>query len=144
MLIRRRPNIFNELDRAFEDLWRANDTTTPRRDNYALALDVQETDKAYIVITALPGVSSDNIDIRLHDGSLTINAEIPAPSLAEGAQLRLQERRYGKFSRTLHLPQEVQSDAIEADYANGLLTITIPKVEAAQPRTIPVRVNNHN
>lgn len=142
MLIRRRPNIFSELDRVFDDWWRATETT-PRRDNYALALDVQETDKAYIVTTALPGINSDNIDIRLNDGTLTINAEIPAPSLPEGAQIRLQERRYGKFSRTLYLPQEVQSDAIEADFANGVLTITIPKVEAAQPRSIPVRVNGH-
>jgi len=125
------------VDRLFEDATRNNAVGS------TLALDVHEDNSSYTVSTALPGVDSENININLHDDVLTIEAEIPANTV-EGKRTLLQERVSGKFSRRVRLPLSVKSDAVEATYENGILTLTLPKAESAQPRTINVRKVQHN
>ena len=130
------------MDRIFEENRR-----TLRNGNYgvntrALALDVHENDNTYTVMTVLPGINPDDINVSLHDGALTISAEIIKPEVEEGTRVLLNERVYGKFSRTINLPNAVDADNVEAAYDNGMLTLTLPKVAEAQPRQIPVRFNN--
>lgn len=129
------------MDRIFEENRR-----TARNGNgvntRSLALDVLENENAYTVMTVLPGINPDNIDVRLHENVLTISAELAKPEVEENTRVLLNERLYGKFSRSINLPNEVDGDAVEAAYDNGVLTLTLPKVEEAQPRQIPVRVNN--
>jgi HSP20 family protein len=124
------------MDRMFDDSW------TNMRDGFnsqALALDVHETASEYKVVTALPGVKSENIDINYLDRTLTITAEIPEPTLAEGEKAVMNERYYGKFTRSVTLAQPVETEKISAEYADGVLTLTLPKAESAKPRQIPVR-----
>jgi len=123
------------MDRMFDDAWRTNAPTS----GSTLAFDVYETDADYRVITALPGLSIDQINITLHDGVLTISGEIPHPELEEGTRALIQERFYGKFSRSMRLPQEVNVDNVEAAYENGMLVLHLPKLPEAQPRKIPVK-----
>jgi len=108
----------------------------------SLMLDVHETDGAYTVIANLPGVNPDAININLHDGLLTIAAEIAAPPVEENARVLVNERVNGKFARRLNLGQPVDADNIDATYENGVLTLSIPKAPEAQPRQIPVRIGN--
>lgn len=106
-----------------------------------LALDVVETDTAYTVTTALPGVKAENINVSLNDGVLTVTAEIPqrVSEQKDGERVLLRERTWGKFSRTLRLPNVIDGDNVEATYEDGLLTLTLPKAQHALPRTIPVK-----
>ena len=140
MLIRRTPsnvfgNIINEWNRAIED----------NASGHALALDVHENDDAYTVVADLPGVNADDISIQLHEDVLTISAETQqerSESNGNGNVL-LQERRYGKTSRSLRFPVHVNSTNVEADYNNGVLTVTIPKAEEVKPRRISINARNN-
>ena len=127
----------NALDHFFDDTWRGARTGA---DVGALALDVHETDQAYVVSAALPGVNSDAVNVSLHDGVLTISGEIPQFTLENSRALML-ERVYGKFQRTIRLPQPIDANTVEATMENGELTLTLPKTPEAQPRVIQVRTS---
>lgn len=139
----------NAMDRFFNDtrrpIWR---TWNPVRegeqpDAYTLPLDVYETDSAYTLVASLSGVTADQIDVKLHEDVLTIQAEIPAPG-AENTRALLQERFYGRYTRSIRLPQAVDFGAAEATYHEGVLTLALPKAAEAQPRIIPVKTNGHS
>ena len=132
-------------DRVFDENLRGT-RTVAENSNFALALDVHENDAAYTVSAALAGVAPENINIKFQDDVLSIEAEIPAQVVeAEEGRTLLRERRYGHFSRAIRLAQPVNSDAIDASYENGVLTLTLPKSEAAQPKLITVKTNgSHN
>ena len=134
------------LDRAFDDTWR-NWPSTFEQGNVntgMLPLDIHENDNAYIVTAAVPGVQPDNINIKLHNDFLTIEGEIPAQTMQqEGSHALLQERFYGRFSRTIRLPQPVSRDNVDATFDQGVLTLTLPKAPEAQPRSIPVKLGNN-
>ena len=130
----------NAMDRLFEETWRNAETTS----NHRLPLDVYETDQAYTVVSSVPGLGADDINITLHEGTLTIAGEWGEPATESdenNTRALLRERTYGKFNRTVNLPQIIDADAVEATYENGLLTLTLPKQPNAQPRQIPVRAN---
>lgn len=124
------------LDRLFDETWRGSDYAGD-----TLGLDVFETDTAYTVITSLPGVSSDQIQVQLQHGTLTIAAEIPQVALPENARILIQERGFGTVRRTVQLGDRVNEEKVEATYENGVLTLVIPKAEEVQPRLIPITVN---
>ena len=130
----------NAMDRLFEDTWRGYRNVDT---SLALPLDVHETETAYHVVAALPGVPSDTVNVSLHDDVLTISGELPQPAYPENARTLLLERTYGKFSRSVRLPEQVVADQIEASLDNGLLTLNLPKTPEAQPKQIPVRVSTN-
>ena len=106
-----------------------------------LALDVKETPEAFQVTAAVPGVAPDDVEITVLGDMLRIRGERREETEDQGAQGRwlIRERRFGAFERTVTLPTTVKSDAAEADFKDGVLTITLPKAEEAKPRSIPVR-----
>lgn len=126
----------NALDRIFEDTWRS---ARPIFAGNGLSLDVYEADNAYTVVTSLPGLTADQIQVSMHDGVLTISGELPQGTVPENARVLLQERAFGKFTRSITLPQTVDVEHIEAAFENGVLTLTLPKVPEVQPKLIPVR-----
>lgn len=128
----------NAMDRLFEDVWNGVRPAVTAGEN-ALALDVYEGDTAYTVYTALPGLAPEDIRVNFQDGVLTISGEIERKEEDKSRGLLL-ERTYGKFSRSVRLGQEVDSEKIEAEYENGVLKLTLPKAEKALPKQIPVRV----
>ena len=102
-------------------------------------LDVWETEDEYVVAASLPGIEPDNVNITLANHVLTIQGQVQ-PSQPQG-QLRLRERQYGNFYRTIQLPATVDNNQIEANYYNGVLTLRLPKAEEAKPKRIPVYSN---
>ena len=128
------------MDRWFDESWR---TIRPTEANstYRLALDVHETAEVYTLIASLPGINADALNISLDDDVLTISAELPAVTTEEGTKALLNERTYGKFSRSVRLPRPVNADAVEATLENGILTLNLPKTPELQPRTISVKTN---
>jgi HSP20 family protein len=124
-------NLQDELDRLFE--------TT--HNHWTPALDVHEDKDSFIVRTELPGLKREDIEVSLHDGALTITGERKAETVSEGTEVHRQERFYGKFQRVLTLPTPVAADKIKAQYKDGVLTVTLPKVEEAKPKQIDISVN---
>lgn len=133
-LVRWNPStLFNEFDRLMEN--------APRNRTLTVALDVAENEDGYVVVATIPGVNAEDIEIVLEDGVLSIKGEIPSNNLINDEQYHIRERRFGKFSRSIRFPADVDADNIEATYENGVLTLAIPKVEEVKPRRIAVKIN---
>lgn len=104
-------------------------------------VDIYETENAFVVEADLPGVHQENVNIQFDRNSLTISgtraATLPAK---EKSQLRVfsAERLSGQFSRSVRLPEQVDAEKIEASFASGVLTVTVPKAASARARTIPI------
>ena len=128
----------NQMNQLLEQTWR---DARPMQRAHALPLDIQETDDVYTVITDIPGISAEQINISLDDGVLTISAMIERDELDENTRVLKQERHYGPFSRSIRLPQEVDVEAIEAEYHDGVLSLSLPKAPEAKPRQITVKTN---
>ncbi len=105
-----------------------------------LALDVTEDENEFVVKASLPGMNPDDLDITYSGKTLTIKGEYKAEDEKKDVHYHLRERRYGSFSRSLSLPVPVKSDAIQARYEAGVLTLHLPKTEEAKPKRVVVRV----
>lgn len=106
------------------------------------AMDVAERGDAYLIHAELPGVSPEQVDVSFEQNVLTIRGTKPASFdvQAEGeVRVFAAERVHGSFERSVRLPEFVDADRIEAQFTNGLLSVTVPKAKAAQPRKITVR-----
>jgi HSP20 family protein len=123
------------MDRALEGAQAA-----PRNGVMALPLDLYETDGGYELRLAAPGLKADDFEITLHRGVLTVKGktEQAAP---EGARAHVRELRFGTFSRSVKFPAEVNVEGVTAALADGILTISVPKAEAAQPKKIAVQAS---
>jgi HSP20 family protein len=105
---------------------------------WAPAADVSETDDAYVVRVELPGVQRDQIDLQLQDRELVISGEIPEPQQDEKERRHRSSRPTGRFEYRTFLPGDVNPDGVRAELHDGVLTVTIPKSEAAKPRKIEI------
>ena len=101
--------------------------------------DVMETEKEIRVITEMPGLTRDNIEIDVENNVLTIRGE-KREERTEGEQgkFHLAERRYGTFARSFVLPRDVDAESIGASFQDGVLTVTVPKSERARRRRIEI------
>ncbi|GAB5491211.1 MAG: Hsp20/alpha crystallin family protein [Phototrophicaceae bacterium] len=127
-----------QLDRVFDEMntnFAQGDLT--QTGNW-LAFDIHENEDNYIVQADLPGFNSDDINITLHENTLTVSAENKREELSEGERQVISERRYGRFQRSIRLPETVDSERVEANFDNGVLTLEIAKSEVTKPRQIPV------
>lgn len=131
MLVRTHP-----YARLFNSWLGAMNEFEPR--SYGLALDVEEGSDGYTLRANLPGVKLEDIDISVHENTLTITAETASERADEASRLVIRERRSGKFTRSLRFPVDVHGEAIEASFDNGVLEILVPKAEQIKPRQIPV------
>jgi HSP20 family protein len=104
------------------------------------ALDVWETEDAYVYAFDLPGIPEDKISVEFEDGVLTVSAERERTETTEGDKFYRYERRFGSFQRTLGLPQGVKDSDISASYANGVLELRVAKPEEVKPRKIQIGV----
>jgi HSP20 family protein len=107
---------------------------------WAPTVDIFETENELVVKADLPDVNPQELDIRVENNILTIRGERKFDKkVNEDNYLRI-ERAYGAFSRSFSLASSVKSEAIKADYQNGVLTLSIPKREEAKPKQIKVNV----
>lgn len=108
-------------------------------------LDVYATDAEMTVLAAVPGIDPEHIDISIEKGQVTIKGEVPdvaASEEATNATWYLHELPRGSFQRTLSVPFEIDANAAEATFQNGMLRLTLPKAEAERPKQIKVRVSD--
>lgn len=116
-----------------------------RREPAGMPLDVAETKDGFVVEASLPGVKVEDIDITLQDNVLTITGEVrQEQTTGEKPNYHRVERRYGRVSRSIGLPTQVQNDKVQATLNNGILRLEIPKAEAVKPRKITVNAGSGN
>jgi len=128
---------FDDLFR-FDDFFRGS-SFLEREGRFVPAVDVLEQDGNYVLKAELPGMKASDVDIRVEGNTLTLSGERNYEHKEESEGYRRLERRYGSFCRSFTLPDNAKADAIEANMSEGVLTLTIPKKESAQPRKIEVR-----
>src|SRR3954447_502903 len=101
-------------------------------------LDVAETENEFVVKAALPGLKPEDVQITVQGDTLTIRGESKAEEEKKGEHWLLRERRFGSFQRSVSLATPVNPDQADAHYEHGVLTLTLPKSEAAKPRQIKI------
>jgi HSP20 family protein len=103
------------------------------------AIDLYQAEDEVIVKASLPGVKPDQINISITGDVLTIRGSVQEEKTTKESMYHLRERRYGSFSRTIPLPTVVVADKSKAEFADGVLTLTLPKAEELKPKTISVK-----
>jgi len=102
------------------------------------AMDLAETDDAFVLRADLPGVSHEDVNIELEDTVLTVSGERKADHETKGEGFYRVERSFGAFSRSLTLPKGVDAEAIAASFTDGVLEVRVPKPEQRKPRRIAI------
>lgn len=106
----------------------------------SLPLDVHEDENSYTLRASLPGIKPDEVQVQVMGDTITIRGETHEErEQKDGGRVLLHERHSGSFSRTLTLPTPIDSEHAEANFENGVLTLTLPKEAQARPRRIQVR-----
>ena len=126
---------FRQMDRLTNQL--LSGTRTPM----AMPMDVWQTDDGFHVCLDLPGVDPDSVDITTERNLLTITAERRA-EYQQGQNVLIAERPQGTFTRQLQLGDTVDAENIQASYGDGVLHLTLPITQAAQPRRVQVRTDS--
>jgi len=141
----RRPRIralsdYDDLfGRFFESPWAIQDADGKA---FVPAVDVSENENEYRVKADIPGVRKEDLNVSVQDGILTINGEsrYEDEEKKEGRVIR-QERRFGKYSRSMRLGKDVDTSNVKAEYKDGVLELTLPKVEEVKPKKIAIDVS---
>jgi len=137
-LIRYNPNSLDLLDNVSS--WIDDFFTTPTLSRSATpAVDVRETDTEFVMEVELPGLTEKDVEVKLENTLLTISSNKDENKEEKKNGYVLRERKSAHFSRSFVLPEEVDRDKIAAEYKNGILQLTFPKVPAAKPKTIEVK-----
>jgi HSP20 family protein len=105
---------------------------------WAPPVNIQETDQAFKLEVELPGLTKDDIQITLENSVLRLSGERKFEKDVQKENYHRIERAYGTFTRSFALPTQVETEKVEAKFENGVLTITVPKVEKARPRKIEI------
>jgi len=131
----------DEIDRLFEAPLAELARTSQILSGWTPAMDVFEDKDNVYVRAELPGMKKEDIDLSLHEGSLSISGERKAEQKFEDAEVYRSERFFGRFQRTVTLPTPVAMEKVKAQYKDGILTVTLPKAEEAKPKHIDVNVS---
>jgi len=135
-------NLHEQFSRLLEDSFSNSDKNSSLA-SWAPAVDIHETEGELVVTADLPGMAEQDIDVRVENNMLTIRGERKfEKSVNEDNFLRV-ERAYGSFSRSFSLPNTVNTEAIKAEYRNGVLVVKMPKREEAKPKQVKVNVTGN-
>lgn len=138
------PSLFREMEKLFKNFpleFPFKEFTTGLDTEWAPRLDVSETDDHIEVKAELPGLEKKDIDISLERDTLILKGEKKNEKEEEGKTFHRIERSYGSFYRALRLPTEVEAGKIDAKYADGVLTITLPKTEESKKKIAHIEVH---
>ena len=135
-----KPDPFSsEVNRLFNTLLAPESGSRSQR--WAPAMDLVEADDHYVLHADLPGMSEDDVSIEINDNVLTLSGERRDEQEHRGQGWHRVERTFGRFSRSLALPEGVNADAVTASFDRGVLSIRVPKPEERKPRRIQIRAN---
>ena len=126
------------MDRLFDDAF-TRPLSLRDGESSAPAIDMYQTDNDVVVKAALPGFKAEDVQINVTGEVLTIRGEMKREEDQNEKAWHIREQRWGSFERSVALPTDVVSEKAQADFDNGILTITLPKAEEVKPKTITVK-----
>jgi HSP20 family protein len=130
MLVKFNQNPFAAIDRVFDEVFKSNFPSLPTMlDMSAFRVDISEDDKSIYIEADLPGVKKEDLKVTVEDNLLTIRAERRAESTESKKNYYRTERVFGSMTRSFTLGENVNKDAIEAHFSDGVLKLVLPKVE---------------
>ncbi len=129
-----------EMDRMFDRFLRGGVVEDESVCSWLPPVDIFEKENEFLVHVELPGVDKNDVKINVANSVLTIKGEKKSVIESKEKNYHRMERCYGSFQRSFSLPTSVKADKIEASYNNGILEISLPKVEEAKPKEIEVKV----
>ncbi len=106
-------------------------------------MDIYENGDNLVLKAELPGISPDDVEIRVEDNTLYLKGERKFEKEVKEQNYHRVERSYGTFTRTFSLPNSVDADKVAANFKDGVLTLTMPKKEEAKPKTIKINVSKN-
>jgi HSP20 family protein len=126
------PRAYNDL---FENFFKEPFNNGGNRENFLPSVDIAEDDQHYYLHLALSGIKKEDVRLEVEDGKLIINGERKLQKNENGKRFHKIETHYGTFTRSFYLPDNVNAQAIEATYTDGVLDVKIPKTEAKVNKT---------
>ncbi len=134
-------NMQREIGRVFDSLFSDFKGENSFVAEWAPRVDVMEHKDSYLIKAELPGVDKGDVKITVQENVLTIRGEKKQEKEEKELNMHRIERSYGSFERAFSLPANVKSEKIDASFRDGVLTVTLPKVEEAKPKEIEVKVS---
>lgn len=134
--LREMDSLQGDLNRMFDRFFEGRTGDSIRR--WIPAMDLVETDDSLVLRADLPGVTEEDVAIEIQDGVLTISGERRADDEEKGEGFHRVERAFGRFSRSLALPQGTNPDRVDANFDNGVLEVRMPKPEERKPRRVQI------
>jgi HSP20 family protein len=136
---------FRELDALSSRMNQLFPATVRRNDDvtfadWAPAVDVQETDKEYLVKADLPEIKKEDMKIAIDDGVLSMEGERKQEKEEKNKKFHKVERVYGKFVRRMALPSDVDETKVSAEFKDGVLNVHLPKAPTARPHSVDVKI----
>jgi HSP20 family protein len=129
----------HEMNRMFDEFFRGDTGSMPAR-NWFPVVDIEETGDSYILRAELPGIRKEDVRITFDNNLLTIKGEKTTENERKQGNFHRLERSSGSFERSFILPGSIRPDSINAAYADGVLTVTLPQKEEAKEKLIEVKV----
>lgn len=136
--------IFNDnfFNSPFRSVWGNGFNGGGASNRLGVAIDVYETAHEVVIIAAVPGLGPDDINVSVHENTVTLSGQLPNVAQSEEAKQAtwyIHELPYGSFQRSLKLPVEIDPDGADATFENGILHLHLPKARQSRPRQITVR-----
>ncbi len=132
-------NLKNEIDRVYDEVFSGQEEAESVG-NLIPPVNIEENADAFTITAELPGISKENVKITFQDGTLTISGEKQLPADVKKRDYHRFEIEYGSFARSFRIPAQVQVDGINARFDNGLLIVSLPKVEEEKPQEIKINI----
>jgi HSP20 family protein len=135
-------SIQSEVNRLFNTFFDTPVTAAERR--WIPAMDLVESDEHFVLRADLPGLTQEDVNLELEDNVLTVSGERKAEHEERNEGYHRVERAYGRFSRSLTLPEGIDPEAVEARFDKGVLEVRIPKPEQRKPQRVAINVGSAN
>lgn len=126
-----------QMDHMFDEMNGLKNTSAV---SWQPAIEVQDADDYVILRAEIPGIEAKDLDVRVTREAVSLSGEHRYEQKTAAKGFFRSEFRYGKFGRVIALPVAVQNDQVKADFANGILTLTLPKVEVAKNRVVKLNL----
>ena len=139
--VRPMEDLYKEMDHLVSHLFSNSGDKSPA---FVPRVNIVETELGYEVSADLPGINPDDVSVELHEGQLTISGSRNQETAEEGKTFHRVERSFGEFKRVISIPELIDEDGIQADYDNGVLTVSLPKSEKLKPTRIAIKASSKN
>jgi len=129
----------NEFDRLFDSFFNTDDEETSLA-AFSPAVDIKEKEKEYLISVELPGIKKEDIKMNVRDNQLTVSGEKVQEKKSDSDHYHRTERVYGSFQRSFRLPETADQENISAEFKDGVLNITIPKLKESISKNINIKI----